>query len=80
MPPVFHIHEHVIDGAHIREYARAASVDQERPMKLHVKQYTPVDNPNPKDGDVTVIGAHANGFPKVRRLCLCRCPATSPLV
>jgi pimeloyl-ACP methyl ester carboxylesterase len=64
MPPVFHIHEHVIDGAHIREYARAASVDQERPMKLHVKQYTPVDNPNPKDGDVTVIGAHANGFPK----------------
>ncbi|KAM5517894.1 toxin biosynthesis [Fusarium oxysporum f. sp. phaseoli] len=32
--------------------------------KLAVKQYIPHDNPNPQPGDVTIIGAHANGFPK----------------
>ncbi|KLO85796.1 host-specific AK-toxin Akt2 [Fusarium fujikuroi] len=31
---------------------------------LAVKQYVPHDNPNPQPGDVTIIGAHANGFPK----------------
>ncbi|KAF5662750.1 host-specific ak-toxin akt2 [Fusarium heterosporum] len=31
---------------------------------LAVKQYIPHDNPNPQPGDVTIIGAHANGFPK----------------
>ena len=29
-----------------------------------MKQYIPKDNPNPRPGDVTIIGAHANGFPK----------------
>lgn len=36
-------------------------------MHLAVKQYIPLDNPNPQPGDVTIIAAHANGFPKVRR-------------
>lgn len=31
---------------------------------MAVKQYIPKDNPNPRPGDVTIIGAHANGFPK----------------
>lgn len=29
-----------------------------------MKEYTPKDNPNPQHGDLTFIGAHANGFPK----------------
>lgn len=31
---------------------------------MHVKQYTPLDNLEPREGDVTIIAAHANGFPK----------------
>ena len=65
MSSVFNIQEHDIEAAHIREYARGTSNSQDSPLRLHVKQYTPKDNPQPKDGDVTVIGAHANGFPKV---------------
>jgi hypothetical protein len=39
--------------------------EQEDVLYLAVKQYTPLSNPNPQSGDVTIIGAHANGFPKV---------------
>ncbi|KAJ5329998.1 hypothetical protein N7452_010388 [Penicillium brevicompactum] len=28
------------------------------------KQYVPIDNPSPQEGDITLVGAHANGFPK----------------
>ncbi|KAF5599267.1 host-specific AK-toxin Akt2 [Fusarium pseudoanthophilum] len=49
---------------HSREYlAETANGDEDTP-KLAVKQYVPHDNPNPQPGDVTIIGAHANGFPK----------------
>ena len=34
-------------------------------MHLAIKQYTPLDNTHPQLGDVTIIGGHANGFPKV---------------
>ncbi|KAF5967173.1 host-specific ak-toxin akt2 [Fusarium coicis] len=52
---------------HSREYlAETANGDEDTP-KLAVKQYIPHDNPNPQPGDVTVIGAHANGFPKVMK-------------
>ncbi|KAK2031217.1 hypothetical protein LX32DRAFT_691924, partial [Colletotrichum zoysiae] len=61
---VFHVKEHVLDGSHIREFPRALARSQEDVLKLAVKEYTPKDNPNPKPGDVTIIGAHANGFPK----------------
>ncbi|KFY77609.1 hypothetical protein V499_03054 [Pseudogymnoascus sp. VKM F-103] len=60
----FNIKEHVVEAQHIREYARATSFSEEEILKLAVKQYTPLDNPNPQPGDVTIIGAHANGFPK----------------
>ncbi|RVX71658.1 hypothetical protein B0A52_03842 [Exophiala mesophila] len=60
----FHIVEHKIPTQHIREYARATSGPQETVLHLAVKQYIPKDNPNPQPGDVTIIGAHANGFPK----------------
>jgi hypothetical protein len=61
----FHIKEHVLPCQHIREYARATAFKQEEELHLAIKQYIPLDNPNPQPGDVTIIGAHANGFPKV---------------
>ena len=64
----FQVTEHVIEAQHIREYAWATAADrsQEQALKLHIKQYTPREGP-PLSGDaVTIIGAHANGFPKVR--------------
>ncbi|KAF2745222.1 alpha/beta-hydrolase [Sporormia fimetaria CBS 119925] len=60
----FRIDEHVIDASHIRSFPRSTSTTQEEVLKLAVKQYTPLDNPNPTHGDVTLIAAHANGFPK----------------
>jgi hypothetical protein len=66
----FRIVEHIVNGAHTREYATATvngDADAGK-IKLAVKQYIPLDNPNPQLGDVTIIGAHANGFPKARRL------------
>ncbi len=65
MSSVFEIREHVLECQHIREYARATAKSQEEVLHLAVKQYIPLDNPNPREGDVTIIGAHANGFPKV---------------
>lgn len=62
----FIVTEHTIDGQHIREYPNA-TVDPNSTFKLVVKKYTPVDNPNPEPGDVTIIGAHGCGFPKVSR-------------
>ncbi|KAJ9638722.1 uncharacterized protein PV06_02146 [Exophiala oligosperma] len=60
----FHVVEHKIPCQHIREYPRALSGSQEDVLHLAVKQYIPKDNPNPQPGDVTIIGAHANAFPK----------------
>lgn len=58
--------EHTVDCSHTRQYlAATANGDHDIP-KLAVKQYIPHDNPNPQPGDVTIVGAHANGFPKVR--------------
>ena len=57
--------QHTVNCSHTRDYIGAtAHGDADRP-KLSVKQYIPLDNPEPKPGDVTIIGAHANGFPKV---------------
>jgi hypothetical protein len=61
----FTIQEHTIEASHIREYARATSHSQDEKLYLHIKQYTPKDNTNPQKGDITIIGGHANGFPKV---------------
>jgi hypothetical protein len=67
MPSVFQIKEHVLECQHIREYARATAVSQDDVLHLAIKQYIPLDNLQPKDGDITIIGAHANGFPKARQ-------------
>jgi hypothetical protein len=60
----FIVTEHIVDGQYIREYPRA-TVSQASCLKLAVKKYVPLDNPNPQPGDVTIIGAPGGGFPKV---------------
>ncbi|KAJ9647940.1 hypothetical protein H2201_001306 [Coniosporium apollinis] len=62
---LFRVHEHVLPCQHIRQYPRATAGEQEDVLHLSIKQYTPLSNPNPRPGDVTIIGGHANGFPKV---------------
>ena len=60
----FTVTEHVVPTCHIREYPRATANDQEEVLHLAVKQYTPTQD-FPAESEVTLIGAHANGFPKV---------------
>ncbi|KAF1816933.1 alpha/beta-hydrolase [Eremomyces bilateralis CBS 781.70] len=59
----FQVQVHSVPCQHIRGYPHAAIKDDEI-CHLHVKQYTPLDNLKPQPGDLTIIGAHANGFPK----------------
>lgn len=56
--------EHVIRAQHSRDRFAGAELDRENELKLHVKQYIPESNPHPKPGDVTIIGAGADAFPK----------------
>lgn len=60
----FSIIEHRVPCSYIRDFPGALAGDDSDQLHLAVKQYIPRDNPNPKHGDVTIIGAHANGFPK----------------
>ena len=62
---LFKVQEHTLTTSHIREYPGGTAGSQDDELKLAVKQYTPIDNQDPKPGDVTIIGGHANGFPKV---------------
>ena len=63
---IFRIQEHFIPTCHIREYPRAlATDDQEEECQLAVKQYTPKEGQGLLKNGVTIVGAHANGFPKV---------------
>lgn len=56
--------EHTIPCQYIREYPGATLGSQEDDLFLHVKQYTPLDQSYNQPGAITIIGAHANGFPK----------------
>ncbi|KAL9061761.1 MAG: hypothetical protein Q9206_000331 [Seirophora lacunosa] len=60
----FDVQSHVLPGQYIREYPAATADSQEDTLQLHVKQYTPANRPPCPDGAVTIIAAHANGFPK----------------
>ncbi|KID72361.1 Abhydrolase domain-containing protein mpaH [Metarhizium brunneum] len=64
MSTLFRQVEHTISGSHTREYLGATANGDDHVPKLAVKQYIPLNNPRPQPGDVTIIGAHANGFPK----------------
>lgn len=61
----FKVQEHKLPCQHLREYPHATLHSQEEILHLAIKQYTPLNNLSPQPGDITIIGAHANGFPKV---------------
>lgn len=65
---LFRVQEHTVPCQHIRHYPHATKDSQETVLHLSVKQYTPLENLHPRPGDITIIGAHANGFPKVTAL------------
>jgi hypothetical protein len=60
----FVVKEHIVPCQHIREEFITSSLDDPK-WHMQVKQYTPRNNVSPKEGDVTIISSHANGFPKV---------------
>ena len=62
--PLFKVVEHTTPCQHIREYPNGIK-PQQAGLQLSIKQYIPLDNPNPSEGDVTIIAAHANGLAKV---------------
>ena len=64
----FTIKTHVVPGQYIRQYPGATLDSQEDVLQLHVKQYTPIDHDTTRVKGITVVGAHANGFPKVEVL------------
>lgn len=65
MASPFVIEDHSFEGQHIREYAAALADSQEDAVWLHAKSYTPHEVvKNHERGDLTIIGFHANGFPK----------------
>jgi pimeloyl-ACP methyl ester carboxylesterase len=61
---LFRVVDHTVECQHVREYPGATLSGEDEVLHLAVKQYIPKDNPNPQPGDVTILGAHANGFPK----------------
>jgi hypothetical protein len=58
------ITEHKVPCQHIREYPHATAGSHDEALQLVVKQYTPVANPCPRSGDLTIIATHANAMPK----------------
>jgi hypothetical protein len=56
--------ERKIPAQHIREFPQATANTQEEQLYIHTKQYIPLSNLIPQPGDVTIIAATANGFPK----------------
>ncbi len=67
--PHFMVRSRVLQAQHIREYPEATASGEDEILELAVKQYIPIDNPNPQAGDVTIISVHAVGFPKVSSKC-----------
>lgn len=60
----FRVVEHVTRCSHTRDRPAGVELGKDKDLRLSVKQYIPKDNPNPSKSDVTLIGAHANAFPK----------------
>ena len=62
---LFRVQEHVLPTQHVREYVRATAEGPDVAVYLVLKHYTPLKNLSPKEGDVTIIAAPGNSFPKV---------------
>lgn len=56
---------HAVPGQHIRHYSHGTSGNNEEAViRVAVKRYTPLSNPNPRPGDLTILAGHAAGMPK----------------
>ncbi|KAK5172659.1 uncharacterized protein LTR77_002779 [Saxophila tyrrhenica] len=60
----FQIKTRVFPGQHIRNYPGATRTKEEEVQYLEVKQYTPLTNLDPQEGDITILATCATGFPK----------------
>ncbi|KAK6335593.1 hypothetical protein TWF696_002361 [Orbilia brochopaga] len=60
---LFRVEKHVIPAFPIREHIRGVWSDNDR-LQLVANCYTPLSNPNPRPGDLTILAAHGNGFHK----------------
>ena len=60
----FRCDKQTVPCQHIRGYPRSLAGKQEDVLQLEVKQYIPLNNLSPQAGDVTILGAHSNAFPK----------------
>ncbi|KAI9758140.1 MAG: hypothetical protein M4579_003172 [Chaenotheca gracillima] len=61
---LFDLQVHVVPCQHIREYPAGTHDNQEETLHVELKQYRPLNNLNPKPGDLTIVASPANGFPK----------------
>ncbi|KAI5297032.1 hypothetical protein KEM55_005245, partial [Ascosphaera atra] len=59
----FRIISHIAPAQHIREYPHATASPDDT-LHIALKQYIPLNNPHPRPGDVTIIGATGNAIPK----------------
>ncbi|EWC48360.1 hypothetical protein DRE_02129 [Drechslerella stenobrocha 248] len=60
---VFRVEKHILPAFPVREHPRGLWHEDDR-LQLVVNRYTPVSNPHPQPGDLTILLAHANGFHK----------------
>ena len=58
------------DSGDMKSETNATRDEKPRALKLAIKQYVPVQSPEPDEETITLIAAHANGFPKA---CFIRC-------
>ncbi|MCJ1360420.1 MAG: hypothetical protein MMC33_010425 [Icmadophila ericetorum] len=61
----FRVQERTCPVQHIREYPDATARNQNEVLHLSIKQYIPLDRAeSPPSDALTIVAAHANGFPK----------------
>lgn len=60
----FRVVEHVTRCSHTRDRPAGIELGRDEDLRLSIKQYIPKDNSTPGPNAVTLIGAHANAFPK----------------
>lgn len=64
----FQVIEHESSCQHLREYPNGLRPRSQGQLKLAIKQYKPLHSQQPSEDAVTILAAHANGFPKVSQV------------
>lgn len=60
------IKKHIITSSHIQESITTSSASDPT-GRLGIKQYIPLNNIYPHEGDLTIIGGHENGYVKANK-------------